>query len=100
MKKRKLNGFLAVLLAVSMVIGQPMSAYATEAAPIPVETNEEAEETTNPESAEAGTGETVTGDTLGETGTEDTGTDETTTEDTEAAETTEETGTGDRKSVV
>lgn len=95
MKKRKLNGFLAVLLAASMVIGQPMSAYATEAAPIPVETNEEAEETTNPESAEAGTGETVTGDTLGETGTEDTGTDETTTEDTEAAETTEETGTGE-----
>lgn len=42
MKKRKLNGFLAVLLAASMVIGQPMSAYATEAAPIPVETNEEA----------------------------------------------------------
>ncbi|MDE6607068.1 MAG: S8 family serine peptidase [Lachnospiraceae bacterium] len=85
MKRKKVNGFLAVLLAAAMALGQPASVYATEA--IPMETNESVDETTEPAAAEAEAEETAEG----ENATDEVGTEEAATDESEAAGSTEET---------
>lgn len=89
MKRKKVNGFLAVLLAAAMVLGQPASVYATES--IPVETNENVDETTEPVAAETeAEAEETTAD---EAESEEANDEKTTADESEAAGITEETTT-------